>query len=79
MTWTLDYARASDLDDAVGFWRVPVLDAPDESLVVYALDVRLKGAIAALFEGVFVERSLREATRWLKAQAERRYTAAARL
>ncbi len=56
-----------------------MLDAPDESLVVYALDVRLKGAIAALFEGVFVERSLREATRWLKAQAERRYTAAARL
>lgn len=70
-TWRLDRDESSDLDDSVGFWRVlPVTDKPQQSDVIYSADIRLKGFFASLFEVSLVDSSLKEATQWVKVQAE---------
>mgnify|MGYP002622230163 CR=1 FL=1 len=72
-TWRLDYTHRSDLDDAVGFWRViPVAGKSNQSDVIYSADLKLKGFFTSLFETALIDSSLRDATEWVKVQAEAR-------
>lgn len=70
-TWKLDYEHQSDLDDSVGFWRVlPVVGEPEKSDVIYSADLKLKGLFVSLFETSLIDSSLKDATQWVKIQAE---------
>lgn len=72
-TWQLDYTRRSDLDDSVGFWRVlPVEGAAGASDVIYSADLKLKGWIPGFIESSVITKGLKEATAWVKEQAEAR-------
>ncbi|MCG8325437.1 MAG: SRPBCC family protein [Thiotrichales bacterium] len=74
-TWTLDYNYRSDIDDSVGFWRVlPVSGQTNQSDVIYSADLRLKGLFVSLFESSLIDSSLKDATQWVKIQAEKRST-----
>jgi ribosome-associated toxin RatA of RatAB toxin-antitoxin module len=73
-TWTLDYARESDLEDSVGFWRVtPLPSNPGHSRVTYSIDMSLRGWVPGFLKRVIVNKGLEEATEWVKVQAEKRY------
>jgi uncharacterized membrane protein len=72
-TWTLDYSKDSDLDDSVGYWRVdPVADKPGTSQIEYSVDVRLKGWVPGFIKNLLVNRGLKQATVWVKEQAEKK-------
>lgn len=76
-TWTLDYARESDLDDSVGFWRVnPVEGKPGESVVEYSVDIAIKGWVPGFIRKMLVDDGLKTATGWVKVQSEKRAQAA---
>ena len=71
-TWTLDYARDSDLDDSVGFWRVNAVDGqPGECLVEYSIDIAIKGWVPAFIRSMLVDSGVKQATQWVKVQSER--------
>ncbi len=70
-TWKLDYNNRSDINGSVGFWRVvPVVDDPKKSDVIYSVDLRLKGFFVSLFEASLITSGLKDATQWVKVQAE---------
>ena len=72
MTWTLDYSRESDLDDSVGMWRVtPLPDAPGRSKVEYSVDLRTSGWVPGFVRTIIVDQGLKDATSWVKQQAEK--------
>lgn len=72
-TWTLDYSRESDLDDSVGFWRVtPVEGHPDQSIVEYSVDIKIKGWVPGFIREMLVDKGLKQATQWVKVQSEKR-------
>ena len=72
-TWTLDYARESDLDDSVGFWRVNAVEGkPDESTVEYSIDIAIKGWVPGFIRKMLVVDGLKTATSWVKVQSEQR-------
>jgi hypothetical protein len=71
MTWTLDYTRLSDFDDSVGYWRVaPVSASPPLSRVEYAVGIAFKGYVPGFVADMISEKGLRNATTWVKKQAE---------
>lgn len=71
MTWTLDYARTSDLDDSVGFWRVePLADKPGWSRVYYSVAVKLNGWVPGWVEDMLSKKGLTQATGWVKRESE---------
>ena len=70
-SWRLDYDYRSDIDDSVGYWRVtPVIGQDNVSEVVYSADLRLSGFIASLFEESLIDSSLKDASIWVKREAE---------
>ena len=72
-TWTLDYARNSDLDDSVGFWRVnDVAGNPDQSVVEYSVDIAIKGWVPGFIRTMLVDKGLKQATSWVKVQSEKK-------
>ena len=72
-TWTLDYNNLSDLDDSVGYWRVSLLEGnPEHSMVVYSASLKLKSKIPQFIVGFVVKARLKQATLWVKEQAELR-------
>ena len=72
-TWTLDYNNLSDLDDSVGYWRVSPLEGnPEHSMVVYSASLKLKSKIPQFIVGFVVKARLKQATLWVKEQAELR-------
>jgi ribosome-associated toxin RatA of RatAB toxin-antitoxin module len=74
MTWTLDYARASDINDSVGFWRVnEVAGQPSQSLVEYSIDVSLSSWTPGFVKTMMVDEGLTTATTWLKRESEKRF------
>lgn len=75
-TWRLDYDYRSDLDDSVGFWRVMPVAGTQQSDVIYSADLKLRGFFSFLFESTLIEGSLKDATQWVKTQAEARSNAA---
>ncbi|MCA9491084.1 MAG: SRPBCC family protein [Myxococcales bacterium] len=71
MTWRLDYARHSDFDDTVGFWRVAALpDKPGWTRVVYSVELKASGWVPAPLENAFATMGLNKATSWVKREAE---------
>lgn len=72
MTWTLDYARLSDLDDVVGFWRVePLAEKPGYTRVFYSVSVKLGGWTPAWVGDMLAKNGLTSATTWVKRESER--------
>lgn len=72
MTWRLDYSRASDFDDTVGFWRVePLGDKPGWSRVFYSVDLKAAGWVPAPIEHAFASMGLGKATSWVKRESEK--------
>ncbi len=70
-TWTLDYSRESDLDDSVGMWRVsPLPGDPSKSRVEYSVDLQVSGWVPGFVREMLVDRGIRDATSWVKIQAE---------
>lgn len=73
-TWTLDYDKASEIDDLVGFWRVEAdPDNKKHSIVSYSVDIMMKEGFLDWFRGMIIDNSLSDATQWVKEQAEKRY------
>lgn len=71
MTWTLDYARQSDLDDSVGYWRVtPISADPPRSRLEYSVDVRFKGWIPQFVQDSISKKGLTNAVSWVKERSE---------
>jgi hypothetical protein len=72
MTWTLDYARRSDLDDSVGFWYVvPHPDRPrDASRVYYSVDVSMFAWVPHFVVEFMSQQALVDATAWVKKYSE---------
>ncbi len=71
LTWTLDYSRASDLDDSVGFWRVePVADRPGYTRLFYSVEVKPLGWVPGPIEDYISDAGLTKATAWVKRESE---------
>ncbi|MFZ5480771.1 MAG: SRPBCC family protein [Myxococcota bacterium] len=71
MTWTLDYTRLSDFDDSVGYWRVtPVSTTPPVTRVEYSVGILFKGYVPGFVADMVSEKGLRNATQWVRKQAE---------
>ena len=71
LTWTLDYSRASELDDSVGFWRVePVADRPGYTRLFYSVEVKPLGWVPGPIEDYISDAGLTKATDWVKREAE---------
>ncbi len=71
LTWTLDYARLSDLDESVGYWRVTSLTAdPHLSRLEYSVDIRFKGWIPGFAQDMIAKEGLTNAVLWVKKQSE---------
>lgn len=72
MTWTLDYAHKSELDDSVGFWKVDEIEGkPNMSKVTYSVDIKVTGWVPGFIRKLLVEKGLKEATSWVKKQSEK--------
>jgi hypothetical protein len=71
LTWTLDYSRASDLDDSVGFWRVePVAGRPGYTRLFYSVEVKPLGWVPGPIEDYISDAGLTKATDWVKRESE---------
>ena len=71
VTWTLDYARESDLDDSVGYWAVmPHPEKPGWSRLFYGIDMRTRGYMPGFVRNMIAKRGLEDATEWVKREAE---------
>jgi len=71
LTWTLDYAKTSDMDDVSGHWHVEALDdSSSKSRVWYACDIRLKGNVPRPILNYLSKAALQTATAWVKRHAE---------
>jgi hypothetical protein len=71
ITWTLDYARESDLDDSVGYWAVQSHpEDPGQSRVFYSIDMRTRGWMPGIVRRMIARQGLRDATGWVKREAE---------
>jgi hypothetical protein len=70
-TWTLDTSVKNDFQSCRGFWRVmPVKDNPNQSDVIYSVDLRASGPIMKLFKPLLLKSGVRDASSWVKKQAE---------
>ncbi len=71
LSWQLDYARESDIDDSTGYWLVfPAPGRPGFTRVEYSVDLRLKGWVPGIVENMLAKKGLVLATSWVKQQAE---------
>ena len=73
LTWTLDYSRASDMDDNCGYWYViphPDKDPTQWSRVYYSVEVSLFDWVPKFVVNLFRKQALVEATGWLKKHSE---------
>lgn len=72
LSWTLDYARLSDLDDSVGYWRVePLPEKPGYSRVYYSVQVKLSSWVPSFVEDMLSKSGLTKATAWVKRESEK--------
>ena len=73
MSWTLDYARQSDLDDSVGYWLVrPAPGHPGYTRVEYSVGLRVSGWVPSWIQDMVARTGLEQATTWLKVNSEAR-------
>lgn len=72
-TWTLDYARESDLDDSVGYWKVDEVPGEESAaMVTYSVDLKVRGWVPGFIRTLLVDKGLKEATGWVKQVSEAR-------
>mmetsp|Transcript_5406 Transcript_5406/g.15817 ORF Transcript_5406/g.15817 Transcript_5406/m.15817 type:complete len:262 (+) Transcript_5406:160-945(+) len=70
LTWTLDYARKSDLHDSVGYWRVdPLPGDPSRSRVYYSTSSLVRGLPRVVMDAV-TGRALHTSVGWVKLHSE---------
>lgn len=70
-TWTLDYAKESDLSDSVGSWLVREV-SPGVSQVEYSVDLKVSGWVPSFIRKIIVDSGLEDATEWVKVQSEKK-------
>jgi len=81
LVWTLDYDRASDLDDTAGYWSVVPLkkkggkDEGEWSRVFYSIDLRIPAWIPQFVVNILNTQALTSATAWVKTQSEKKFQA----
>ena len=69
VTWRLDYSRHSDLDDSVGMWRLePTADG--RTRVEYSVDVGVDAWVPGFVRNYLTDQGIKQATQWVKKQAE---------
>jgi len=74
LVWTLDYDKASDLDDVHGIWRVePHPSKRGWSRVEYSADLRLKLGVPSFIVDILTKKALKEACHWVKLESEAQY------
>ncbi len=71
ITWTLDYARTSDLDDSVGFWKLTEI-APGKTRVEYSAAISITGWVPGFVKTMIEDKGLDNATSWVKVQSEKK-------
>ena len=71
ITWTLDYSRASDLDDSVGFWKLTEV-SPGRTRVEYSAAISITGWVPGFVKTMIEDKGLQNATSWVKVQSEKK-------
>jgi hypothetical protein len=72
MTWRLDYDKASELDDSVGYWFVEQHPTDKQKTrLYYSVDVRMRGWVPGFVQDMVREEGLVRATRWVKQWSEK--------
>eukprot|EP00565_Helicotheca_tamesis_P009689 CAMPEP_0185731106 /NCGR_PEP_ID=MMETSP1171-20130828/11897_1 /TAXON_ID=374046 /ORGANISM="Helicotheca tamensis, Strain CCMP826" /LENGTH=227 /DNA_ID=CAMNT_0028400295 /DNA_START=66 /DNA_END=749 /DNA_ORIENTATION=- len=74
VTWTLDYTKESDIDDACGHWYVePHPTHPEEkSRVYYSVDMVMGPGIPKAVSSFINKKAATDATTWVKKFSEQR-------
>ena len=70
LTWSLDYSKYSDFDDCQGHWHLEPVD-DSTTRVFYAADLMLRGAVPKPVLNILSKKALKEATGWVKREAEK--------
>lgn len=73
MTFHLDYARRSDMDDSCGYWWVQAISGSTKSRVFYSTIGKLRGWVPPLVLDILTVKALKDATSWVKAEAENKH------
>ncbi|KAG5188008.1 hypothetical protein JKP88DRAFT_347956 [Tribonema minus] len=79
LTWTLDYARRSTLDDSVGYWYVEPCpdkskqDVQEWSRVYYSCMLRVPKWVPGIVVNFLEKKAVSEANMWLKREAEAKF------
>jgi len=73
LTWTLDYSKASDLDDNTGFWQcLPhPTRGPECSRVVYSTEVKMFNWVPEFVVTFMTKTALISSTAWVKKESEK--------
>ncbi len=72
--WDLDYSIKSHVHDSVGFWKVvPLKEDSNRCDVYYSVQIKLSGWIPGFIKDYLVDKGIKEATSWVKIQAEKRH------
>lgn len=69
--WSLDYSRASEIDDVVGYWYLQT--HPDDkrlTRVQYSVNIKLKNWVPGFIQSIMTKNGLIDATTWLKKVSE---------
>lgn len=75
LTWTLDYDKASDLDDSAGYWYlIPHPEkGSDATRVFYSVDANFPSWLPTFVQNFVSNKALGDATSWLKRESEKLY------
>ena len=72
MSWHLDYARLSDLEDSVGYWLVrPAPGHTGYTRVEYSVGLQVSGWVPTWIQDMVARSGLEEATTWVKVNSEK--------
>ncbi len=71
LVWTLDYNRASDLDDSCGFWYTEAHPTkPGWTRLYYSVEVAVFDWVPGVVMDILSKKALTEATGWVKRYSE---------
>ena len=72
VTWTLDYTKQSDIDDACGYWQViPHPDNPSRrSRIYYSVDLVIGSNVPNIVGSFINQKAASDATSWVKKFSE---------
>lgn len=75
LTWTLDYARKSDLEDSVGYWRVDELPGDQPRSRVFYSSSSLVHGMPQFVMDILTAQALKASTAWVKRYSEQSFQA----